>query len=157
MIRNFFKNIPILRVIVIKSRRFIFFVRVYLYNIIANLYHSFEIKRVRKKILNGNKINVVFLVSDKSVWKTDLVFQEMEKNSRYNPCIIVIPRVNAENTLDNAEDTYKYFKEKGYKSKIAYSHGDWQQLESISNIDIIFFPFETFEISIFEIFFSNRG
>jgi len=101
-------------------------------------YHFFEIKRVRNKVLNGNKINVYFLVSDKSVWKTDLVFQEMMINSNYNPCIIVIPRINAANILENVEDTYNFFEEKGYSTKVPFSNGKWQRLECLYNIDILF-------------------
>lgn len=139
MIKDLLKSIPLVRMLVIKLRRFNFFMKIHIYNLVASFYHSIEIKRIRKKVLNGKQIDVVFLVLDKSVWKTDLIFQQMEKDSRYNPCIVVIPRVNATNILENAEDTYKYFKEKGYKTKIACSNGNWHNLELITNIDIIFF------------------
>lgn len=139
MIKGLLKSIPLLRLFVLKFRRFIFFIKVHLYNTIACVYHSFEKKRVKKKVSSGKQINVFFLVLDKSVWKTDLIFQEMVKDSRYNPCIVVIPRINALNVLDHAEDNYNYFKGKGYQTKSLYSNGQWQRLETIGTIDMIFF------------------
>ncbi|WP_157822431.1 CDP-glycerol glycerophosphotransferase family protein [Psychromonas sp. Urea-02u-13] len=139
MVKNLLKSIPMMRVLVNKLRRFIKFININFYIAVAGFFHFFELKRVRKKLFNGKKIDVIFLVMEKSVWKTDLIFQGMEKDSRYNPCIVVIPRINATNILENAENTYKYFKEKGYKTRISYSNGNWQKLESISNIDIVFF------------------
>lgn len=138
MVTNLLKSIPLVMIFVSKLRRFRDFVKIYLYSNIASFYHLVETKRILKKVSKGKEIDVFFLVSDKSVWKTDLVFLQMEKDNRYNPCIVVIPRVNAINVLENAQDTFKYFKEKGYKSKIAYSDGNWQSLASIGNIDLLF-------------------
>lgn len=139
MIRDLLRSIPLLRMLVIKLRRFIFFFKIHLYIFAAAIFHVLEINRVKKKNSNGKPIDVVFLVVYKSIWKADLVFQQMAKDSRYNPCIIVIPRMDANNVLEDAEDTYKYFKEKGYNTKIAYDNKNWQKLESFTNVDIIFF------------------
>lgn len=144
MSRNFLKKIPLLKILLVKYRlskyrRFEIFVKIHLYNFISYFYHSAEVTRIRNKTSSGKQVNVIFLVSDKSVWKTDLVFQNMEKDSRYNPCIVVIPRINAIDMLENAKDTYDFFKKKGYQSKITYSNDNWQRLDIIDDIDIIFF------------------
>jgi hypothetical protein len=139
MIRDLLKRIQVLRVLVNKLRLFRKFLQINFHLIISPFFHFLEIKRIRKKVLNKKPIDVIFLVLYKSIWKVDLVFQQMKKDSRYNPCIIVIPRINAKNILEDAEDTYNYFKEKGYNTKIAYANENWQSLESITNIDIIFF------------------
>ncbi|ABV86733.1 CDP-glycerol:poly(glycerophosphate) glycerophosphotransferase [Shewanella pealeana ATCC 700345] len=139
MIRKYLKSISWLRILVIKCRRVSYYFRVKFLIRLAKLYQEREIKRIQNNTIEGKKINVVFLVLYRSIWKVDLVFKEMMKDERYNPCIVVIPRTNTVDPLSEAKETYEYFKSKGYKTKLAYQDGKWQDLELVNKIDLVFF------------------
>lgn len=98
-------------------------------------FHYFELKRVRNKVRRGEKINVAFLVLEKSMWKTDLVYQAMEKHPQYSPMVLVIPRLNASDVEANIQSTEEFFINKGYRVK----RDDGRQSTLLANQDLIFF------------------
>ncbi len=98
-------------------------------------FHYFELKRVRNKVRRGEKINVAFLVLEKSMWKTDLVYQAMEKHPQYSPMVLVIPRLNASDVEANIQSTEEFFIKKGYRVK----RDDGRQSTLLANQDLIFF------------------
>ncbi|MEZ9819546.1 CDP-glycerol glycerophosphotransferase family protein [Shewanella sp. 10N.286.45.A1] len=105
---------------------------------IARYTHHNEVLRIKKKVKNGEKIKVTFLVMDKSVWKTDLVYQAMVKDKFYDPSIVVIPRVTSSDVMKTAEQTYEFFRKKMYKTTLAYQDCSWKPLNEIVDSDIIF-------------------
>ena len=78
-------------------------------------------KKLTKKLRNKKTIRVAFLVSEKSKWKADEVFQLMQKDSYFNPFVIAIPfhKWDEENRKVKVQDIKSHFQNKGYE---VYSH-----------------------------------
>ncbi len=131
MIRKYLENIPVARRLwrVFKKHRTLFWVYA------SKPFHYFELKRVRNKARRGEKINVAFLVLEKSMWKTDLVYQAMEKHPQYSPLILVIPRCNASDVEANTQSTAQFFLNKGYR--VECEQGIQSHL--LAQQDVIFF------------------
>lgn len=102
-------------------------------------YHYFEVNRIRNKIKRGEKVNVVFLVLEKSMWKTDLVYQAMDKHPLYSPLIFVIPRCNSSDIEANEASTTKFFVDKGYNVECANLNGYRRGIDEVITPDLIFF------------------
>ena len=81
--------------------------------------YSAEVER-----LHGTKepLNVVFMVLYSSVWKYDSVYKLMEKDSRFNPLILVCPVADygKEHMVENFRPTVEMFRKKGYNVLSAY-------------------------------------
>lgn len=105
--------------------------------------HKCLIKKIRKK----NTISVVFLVSERSKWKADEVFQLMRNDSLFNPFIIAIPfhKRDLESQKKNVEDIKNYFFNKGYD---VYSHfQDANEINKrLKSADLVFFS-EPYDVS----------
>lgn len=87
------------------------------------------------------KIRVVFLAIHKSVWKVDTVFQRMLADPYFEPEILVCPYTpyGEERMLEDMEQAYSYFKDKGYPVKKTLNNdGSWVKLEEVQP-DIVFF------------------
>lgn len=82
--------------------------------------HSRAIEKIRAK--NG-PINVVFFAIFDSVWKYDELYKLMDKDSRFNPTILVCPVVNygRDNMLSNMEKCYNLFIQRGYNVIRSYN------------------------------------
>ncbi len=131
MIRERLENNPTARRLwtMFKKHRTLFLINA------SKPFHYFELKRVRNKARRGEKINVAFLVLEKSMWKTDLVYQAMEKHPQYYPMILVIPRCNASDVEANTQSTEEFFLNKGYRVK----REEGLQSTLLANQDVIFF------------------
>ena len=101
-----------------------------------------EIKR-----LYGTKepLNVVFMVLYSSVWKYDSVYRLMEKDSRFNPVILVCPIADygEQHMMENLRPTYNMFKSRGYNVLCAYD----EETKSFINVeelhpDILMYSFQ---------------
>lgn len=114
-------------------------------------------KEVLKKLRNKKPLNVLFYVYDESKWKSQSVYDLMEKDDRFNPFIVVTkncaPKGNAnEQTIDDIKKCYEFFENKGMKVKYGYDiTGRILQKTSLSAIsssvtteDGGFIPFEMF-------------
>ncbi|MGP9768036.1 glycosyltransferase [Halomonas sp. AOP13-D3-9] len=101
--------------------------------------HAAEIERLKGK----EKLRVVFLVIHRSVWKVDAVFQKMLSDPIFDPIVLVCPDLNKKNdalTFSEINETYAYFKDKGYKvfSSWMKNKKQWRSLDSLKP-DLLFF------------------
>ena len=82
------------------------------------LFKRMQLKHTKllQQIRGKEKIKVVFLAIHKSVWKVDPVFKKMLKDPFFEPQILVCPYLHygEERMLEDMEETYNYFIEKGY-------------------------------------------
>lgn len=83
-------------------------------------------KRVLKKLKNKTPLNVVFYVYDESKWKSQSVYELMEKDKRFNPLIVVTKNCAVEGnanyqTEEDVKRCYEFFKNKGMKVEYGYN------------------------------------
>lgn len=107
------------------------------------LFERMQLKHAEllQQIKGKEKIKVVFLAIHKSVWKVDPVFQKMLKDPFFEPEILVCPYTpyGEERMLEDMEQAYDYFKEKGYLvRKSRNEDGSWIKLEELKP-DLVFF------------------
>ena len=106
-------------------------------------------KRVLKKLRNNFPLNVVFYVYDESKWKSQSVYDMMEKDERFNPLIVVTkncaPEGNANfQTVENVKKCYEYFKSKGMNVEYGYDITLYTNPLSQRNEKDGYIPFEYF-------------
>lgn len=83
-------------------------------------------EKVLKKLKNESVLKVVFYVYDSCKWKCQTIYDEMLKNPRFEPLIIVTK--NAAQNLDNPSyqtkeeilETFEFFKSKGMNVELGY-------------------------------------
>ena len=107
----------------------------YVQYIISLFYISKNTKRVKKKIANGDVLNVVFIIQYIPGWnKLEPIYKRMLADDRFNPIIVCVP-LNIQNHIlmdDNGNDTYQYFIEHGYKAIDALlDDGSWFDLNKL--------------------------
>lgn len=107
----------------------------YVQYIISLFYISKNIKRVKKKIANGEVLNVVFIIQYIPGWnKLEPIYKKMLDDDRFNPIIVCVP-LNIHNHKlmdDNGNDTYQYFIEHGYETINALlDNGSWFDLRQL--------------------------
>lgn len=104
--------------------------------------YSAEVER-----LHGTKepLNVVFMVLYSSVWKYDSVYKLMEKDSRFNPLILVCPVADygKEHMVENFRPTVEMFRKKGYNVLSAYDEttNTFVNVESLKP-DLLMYAFQ---------------
>jgi hypothetical protein len=93
-------------------------------------------------IKDKKKIKVVFLVIHGSVWKVDSVFKKMLADPLFEPLILICPYTTygEERMWQDMNDSYSYFKSKGYPTKLSYDkeNNSFITLKEIKT-DIVFF------------------
>ena len=103
-------------------------------------------KRVLKKLKDKSPLNVVFYVYDETKWKSQSIYDLMEKDKRFNP-IIVVTKNCCEikdnpnfQTAESVQKCYEYFKSKGMNVEYGYNveKDNFIPLELFSP-DIIFY------------------
>lgn len=82
-------------------------------------------KLVLKELKNGLPLYVVFYVYDESKWKSQSVYDLMEKDDRFEPLIVATKNCAPEGNpnYQTAEDVikcYNFFKSKGMKVELGY-------------------------------------
>ena len=104
----------------------------------APLLHTEALQRLKNK----QSIRCGFFVIFHQVWKCDEIYKEMMTNSRFDPIIVVCPRVNfgKKAMVRTQNECYSFFCEKGYNVIKAYDevkdvYLDIQDL----GLDIIFY------------------
>lgn len=83
-------------------------------------------KKVLKKLKNKKVLKIAFYVYDSCKWKCQTIYDEMTKNPRFEPIVIVTR--NAVKNLDNPSyqskeeilETYSFFKNKKMNVELAY-------------------------------------
>lgn len=97
----------------------------------------------KKLSSEDEKIRCIFFALFSSSWKYDGIYQLMEKNSHFDPIILVCPIVNygQDNMLQRMEDCYDYMKKKGYKVLKSFDSEKNTYIDVIHelNPDIIFY------------------
>ncbi|MGR5539585.1 CDP-glycerol glycerophosphotransferase family protein [Vibrio campbellii] len=135
MIRDVLGTVPMVRWLWMRVKKH----RTRLLILAAKPFHYYEIKRIRRKTKHGDQIKVVFLVLEKSMWKTDLLYQAMDKHPHYCPMILVIPRCNASDIEANTRQTEAFFVDKGYRVSRSCPSEQWAEEDDVINQDLIFF------------------
>lgn len=107
----------------------------YIQYIISLFYISKNTKRVKKKIANGEVLNVVFIIQYIPGWnKLEPIYMNMLDDDRINPIIVCVP-LNIQNHKlmdENGNDTYRYFVEHGYETINALlDNGSWFDLQEL--------------------------
>lgn len=83
-------------------------------------------EKVLKKLKNKSVLKVVFYVYDSCKWKCQTIYDEMLKNPRFEPLIIVTKNVakNLDNpsyqTKEEIIETFEFFKSKGMNVELGY-------------------------------------
>ena len=105
-------------------------------------FYSNHIKRIKNK---KGKIKVGFLVNENQKWNCQTLYDELEKNDKYEPVILLtqnekIHKNKTENYSDIKEN-FDFFQKKGLRIEFAYDlkKGKYLSLKKF-NCDIIFFP-----------------
>ena len=117
-------------------------IRYYILYINSLHYIRKNIKRVGKKIQDGERLTVLFIIQYIPAWnKLQPIYQKMKSSNRFNPIIVCVP-LNIENhTLLNDDfhnDTYEYFMHNNYECINSLDeNGDWVNLKSF-NPDYVF-------------------
>lgn len=94
-----------------------------------------------QKVKGKNKVKVVFLAMNKSMWKVDTVFKKMLNDPFFELEILICPDTiyGEKQMLEDMEEAYDYFLEKKYPVKKSKRDDDsWIKLDEI-NPDIVFF------------------
>ena len=84
------------------------------------------LKRLNKKLLKGEKLNVVFYVYDETKWKCQSLYDLLLEDERFTVKVLVTKTacLNKDNpsyiTNDSLKKTYDFFKQIGVKVELAY-------------------------------------
>lgn len=110
-------------------------IRYYILYINSLHYIRKNIKRVGKKIQDGERLTVLFIIQYIPAWnKLQPIYQKMKNSDRFNPIIVCVP-LNIENHMllndDFHNDTYEYFMHNNYECINSLDeNGDWVNLKS---------------------------
>ncbi len=110
-----------------------------------------EISKISKKhnsIINDYQqhsktpLTIIYTVMHISVFKTDLIFKKMLKDSNFKPVILIVPYIfeNENKMLNDMDDMYNYFKKLGFPVINAYNKEDksWVDVKKDINPDMVF-------------------
>ena len=84
------------------------------------------IKKLKHKLKNRQKINVVFYVYDASKWKSQSVYDIFSKNEKFNVKVLVTknsaqkPDNPSFQTIEDVKKTYEFFRNKNLNVEFAY-------------------------------------
>ena len=137
-------NVSILKKIIVK----IFPNRIlqFLVNLKWRIYYSKQYNIYRStisKLKLKEKKTIVFMALFESVWKLDYLYRLFERDSRFNPIILVCPIVNygKANMLKQMDACYNRFKVDGYNVIKSYDYKTDSYIDLISDLspDLIFY------------------
>jgi hypothetical protein len=115
-------------------------------NFLDNLYlfyYKRKIDSIKKRVISSSKLNVVFVLMDLTMWKYEGLYKEMHKEKRFDPLILIAPRIN-QNEEGIKKDTLKminYFKLKEYNFLQGYNFKkkSWVNIKKKIHADIVFY------------------
>lgn len=91
------------------------------------------------------KIKVVFLIRENQKWTYQSLYEKFEKSDKFEPLVLVsiltIVARGKDNTRNNLEENYNFFKSRGINVDYAYKDGEFINLEKF-NPDIVFYDQE---------------
>ena len=98
----------------------------------------FRYQIILRKVRKKQRINVAFFVINRAVWKYDYLYRIMLEHPRFNPFIVVCPIVNhgKDHMLSIMDNTYTFFKNKGYKTIKTYDENTNTYLNVRKELDI---------------------
>ena len=104
------------------------------------------IKKLKNKLDNGEKLNVIFYIYDETKWKCQSLYDLLEKDNRFNVKVLVTKPscLNTDNPSyvsdEKFMEVYKFFKEKNMKVEYAFDTktSEFTPFEKF-NPDIIFY------------------
>ncbi len=119
-------------------------------NLLLKCYETYYIRRYRflnqrnlKRIrCKTNPINVLFLPMNLSMWKYDGLYRLLQKNDRFNPVIVLSPRLNQpdDNIRSDIQQMEEYFAFRNYQYVKGYDRKDGDPYDiKILSPDIIFY------------------
>lgn len=109
------------------------------------------LERVRGKFRRGEKLNVLFVVTEVAKWKAQSLYDAMEKSGRYRPMICVSKPDASRCALGDegrvVEEVRTYFKDKGMHVEVVYDSatGHGNRLERFDP-DIVFYQQSWFAV-----------
>lgn len=99
--------------------------------------------KLRRKIKNGEKINIVLFVSRISCWIYTYLYKRLEESGKFNVTVVVKPFMfNGHNAMvDYMDTTYNALKERGYNVIKGYDEatGEYLNVRKVLNPDIVFY------------------
>lgn len=116
---------------------------------IKNIKLNIDIIRYRKKhkkliveLIEKKIINVIFLVIHHSIWKYEEVYRLLDKDSRFNVKVVVIPLVrDGKGDMETYNQTLDYFVSSDYSTLSSYDiqKDSWIDIKKVTRPDIVFF------------------
>ena len=112
-------------------------------NVVRREICRFNYIKKLKSLRNSNKvIKVLFYVSENSKWTYQSLYEEFEKDEKFEPLVVVGVLIDVhrgrDNTRNNLEINYDFFKSRGMNVDYAYKEGNYIDLK-VFNPDIIFY------------------
>ncbi len=106
-------------------------------------FYRLKINSIRKKISQYEKVKVIFIVMDVAMWKYEGLYQLMVNHPRFDPVILIAPRIN-QNEEGLKLDSLKmivYFKQKNYKIVEGYDFEKkcWYDVKENIRPNIVFY------------------
>jgi hypothetical protein len=121
--------------------------------------HKRALKKVRKKVQRGEKVQVAFFITHHSEWKCDNVYKMMDRSNQFNPIVIVCPYITYgqdDTMLETMRATHNFFFEKNYKVINTYNEitREWVDVKKTICMDIIFFSY-SYKLTMNEYYITN--
>lgn len=107
-----------------------------------NLQNNYESVREKLKLkIKSEKIKVAFISNEVEKWSYDFLFKEFQKDSRFEPFIVVYPlhRLQNEEIQESLEKQYNFYNSRNYKVEYGYKNGENICIKEF-NPDIVFYP-----------------
>lgn len=105
-------------------------------------YRLLVLPRIIRRVSKKERVNVIFIAINVSMWRYDGVYRRMRKDPRFNPRILIAPRLNESlrERIRDQRETFIYLNSKGYLVDCAYDEktGEWIDLD-VFEPDIIFY------------------
>ena len=97
---------------------------------------------VLSRKLKTGKIKVVFLVRENSKWAYQSLYEQFEKDERFEPVVLVsllmLSHIGKDKTRNNLEENYEFFKSRNMKVDYAYKNGQYIDLKEFDP-DMVFY------------------
>ena len=114
-----------------------------LYSIFYKAYIQYGKSMVRKKISEGKKIKVAFLLISAAEWPAEGVYRRLAEDDRFDVNVIPVPLIGRDYNDRSRiyKQTYEYFKENNYELKSVYNSDtdelyDWDEVGGMPDIVI---------------------
>ena len=107
-----------------------------------NLRNNYESIRERlKSKIKSEKIRVAFISNEIEKWSYDFLFKEFQKDSRFEPFIVVYPllRLKDEEIQKSLDKQYNFYNSRNYKVEYGYKNCENVSIKEF-NPDIVFYP-----------------